>query len=231
MLRPAPPRGRVDMLGPEVSQMNLLGPILVLSALLPTPSRPGPAQVVTHVATRRPVIAITINDGPDGRITPAMLRLLREQGAQATFFVSGRAIADDPQMLLEIQAARCEVENHGYHHQAMRGWPQARIAEEVRRTDHLVADALGGSTHYVRPPYGDVDATLQRVARRQGEQIVLWNVGGSDETVHVWPKDLHRGDIVSLRDDAEGLRRLRQALGMAAREHLRPVTLSVLLAG
>lgn len=194
-----------------------------------TPPRPAPRDVLTHVATRRPVIAITINDGPEGRIVPQMLRLLRSHGARATFFVSGQAVADDPQMLLEIQAARCEVGNHGFHHLSMRGWSRGQLQREVSLTDRLIADALGTGPRLLRPPYGEFDRTLQQVAKQEGERLVLWNVGGTDETVHVWPRTLQPGDIIALRDDTEGLRRLRQALALAERLRLQPVTLSALL--
>src|SRR5687768_10936301 len=43
------------------------------------------------VATRERVVALTIDDGPDAAHGPAILRLLREHGARATFFlISGR---------------------------------------------------------------------------------------------------------------------------------------------
>jgi peptidoglycan/xylan/chitin deacetylase (PgdA/CDA1 family) len=208
---------------------HLLWP-LALWSLLPSP-HPTPADILTHVKTKRPVIAITINDGPEGRIVPAMLQLLRRHGAQATFFVSGQAIAGDPQMLLEIQEARSEVANHGYHHRAMRGLPEDRLRREVASTARLVADALGTGPRYLRPPYGQFDRAWQRAGRAESERLVLWNVGGADETVHVWPRTLHPGDIIALRDDTEGLRRLRQALAMAEQLHLQPVTLSALLQG
>ncbi len=185
--------------------------------------------MLTHVATRRPVIAITINDGPEGRIVPAMLQLLRSHGARATFFVSGQAIADDPQMLLEIQDARCEVGNHAYHHKRLEGLSERQVRREVSSTAQLVEDALGAGPRYLRPPYGQFDRTLQRVAQAEGERLVLWNVGGTDETVHVWPSTLRSGDIIALRDDAEGLRRLRQALAMAEQLKLQPVILSALI--
>ncbi len=207
--------------------MHLLLPLAIWSLL--GASHAAPSDVLTHVATTRHVIAITVNDGPEGNVVPAMLQMLRSQGARATFFVNGQAIAHDPQMLLEIQDARCEVGNHGYHHVAMQGLPERRVAREVSATARLVAQAIGSVPRFLRPPYGLFDRTVRQVARSQGERLVLWNVGGTDETVHVWPRTLHPGDIIALRDDPEGLRRLRQALAMARRLKLQPVTLSQLV--
>ena len=206
--------------------LQLLWPIALLALLQGSQTS---ARALTHVQTRRPVIAITINDGPDGRVVPAMLRLLRSRGAKATFFVSGRDIADDPQMLLEIQAAQCEVGGHGYDHGNMRGWSAAKADGQMSRTDRLIRDATGAPPRFFRPPWGLLDRSLEQVALARGERIALWNVGGGDETVHVWPRTLHPGDIIALRDDGEGLRRLRQALDMAGRFGLQPVTLSALL--
>ena len=59
---------------------------------------------------------------------------------------------------------------------------------------------------------------------------MLWNVGDRDEGMRLPPLRLRPGDIVSLRDDAQGLRRLRQVLDLLEREHLHAVSVGELYA-
>jgi peptidoglycan/xylan/chitin deacetylase (PgdA/CDA1 family) len=204
----------------------------VLAALMAAlPAGTGQSDAaIAHVATSRRVVALTVNDGPDGRVTPMILRLLRERGAHATFFVSGEELRDDPQMLLEIQAAGDEIGNHAFHHRPLAGRPYREVIAELVRTRDLIASASQLPDPYLRPPYGVVDAGVLRAARALGLRVVLWNVGERDEALHAPPKSVHAGDIISLRDDAEGLRRLRQVLDLLQREHLTGVSLGMLLA-
>src|SRR5689334_4933844 len=44
----------------------------------------------------RKCVAITFDDGPDERSTPALLELLRDRGVQATFFGVGKRVAAHP---------------------------------------------------------------------------------------------------------------------------------------
>lgn len=206
------------------THFSLLGSVLSIALARFAP------QDLTHVETRKPAVAITVNDGPEGRITPMMLRLLRERGAHATFFVNGDAVKDDPQMLLEIRDAGCEIANHAYSHHRLTKRSYREVLSELRQTNGLIADVTAGPSPYVRPPYGAVDGTVRRAARSAGERIILWNVGDRDEGMRVAPLRLRPGDIVSVRDDAQGLVRLRQVLDLLAQEHLRPVSVGELYA-
>lgn len=203
--------------------------LAIVLSLLPV-VRAHPAAGLMHVPTHRRAVALTVNDGPDGRVTPMMLRLLRERGASATFFVNGDALRDEPQMLLEIRAAGCEIANHGFHHRRLAGRPYQEIASEVRRTAKLISELVPISGPYLRPPYGSVDRGVVRAARNAHLRIVLWNVGDTDEALRKLPAKLHPGDIVSVRDDEEGYKELRAVLDLVQREHLQANSLGVLLA-
>ncbi|MDA8344674.1 MAG: polysaccharide deacetylase family protein [Thermaerobacter sp.] len=206
-------------------------PALLALLLMALPAGLGRATTaLMHVPTHRLAVALTVNDGPDGRITPMILRLLQERGAHATFFVNGDALQDEPQMLLEIRAAGCEIGNHGFYHRRLAGRPVGEVKDDLRRTSDLIASVSPTPVPYLRPPFGAVDNSVLRAAKESGLRVVLWNVGAKDETLHAVPARLHPGDIVSVRDDREGLKQLRQVLDLLQREHLKGDSLGMLLA-
>jgi peptidoglycan/xylan/chitin deacetylase (PgdA/CDA1 family) len=187
------------------------------------------APALAHMSTQRRAVALTVNDGPDGRVTPMILRLLQEHGARATFFVNGEALRDDPQMLLEIRAAGSEIGNHAYHHRSLAGRPYREVADELQRTAELMSSAYPAIGSFLRPPFGAVDKTVLRAARARGLRVVLSGPSGSDETLRAIPAQLHPGDIISVRNDLRGLRQLKEILRILEREHIEADSLGMML--
>ena len=54
-----------------------------------------------------PHVALTFDDGPDPRWTPAVLAALRAARATATFFVLGECVRRHPDLVGEIGRASC----------------------------------------------------------------------------------------------------------------------------
>jgi peptidoglycan/xylan/chitin deacetylase (PgdA/CDA1 family) len=52
-------------------------------------------DLITHVETDEPVVALTFDDGPSAEHTGEVLEVLREEGVQATFFVTGGALGEN----------------------------------------------------------------------------------------------------------------------------------------
>ena len=64
-------------------------------------------EVVYYFPTKEPLVALTIDDGPDGSITGEMLDVLQAHGAKATFFVLTDNIPGN-----EVVVRRMVVEGH-----------------------------------------------------------------------------------------------------------------------
>jgi peptidoglycan/xylan/chitin deacetylase (PgdA/CDA1 family) len=72
-------------------------------------------RLPAHAAARRE-IAITIDDGPDPAVTPAVLDLLDGHGAKATFFCIGTEARAHPALCREIVRRGHSVQNHSDRH-------------------------------------------------------------------------------------------------------------------
>lgn len=69
-------------------------------------------EVVSAGPPDRPVVALTFDDGPTARHTPALLRMLAEADVRATFFLIGEAMEQNPDLARDIAAAGHQIGNH-----------------------------------------------------------------------------------------------------------------------
>lgn len=69
----------------------------------------------------RRVVALSFDDGPDPRYTPAVLRLRERDGAHATFFLIGRRALAEPSLVRAELAAGNEIGDHTLDHRILTG--------------------------------------------------------------------------------------------------------------
>ena len=84
--------------------------VVGLGATIPQLSLFGPF-VCRGKATRK-CVALTFDDGPDARSTPALLELLRTGGVEAAFFCVGHRVAAHPELAARIVDGGHLLENH-----------------------------------------------------------------------------------------------------------------------
>lgn len=152
-------------------------------------------------------LALTFDDGPDPKSTPAFLRELDRLGVRATFFLLGRMLADAPRLGRDLAAEGHEVALHGWDHRVLlaRG-PRSTYLDLARGRD-LVAEVTGTPPAWYRPPYGVLTTGALVAARRLGLTPVLWTAWGRDWTAGATPASVlhtvgHRlaGGTVLLHD-------------------------------
>lgn len=132
--------------------------------------------LVPRVQTRDSVVALTFDDGPMPGATERVLEMLRRQGAVATFFLNGAAVADHLPQARRIVQAGHEVGNHSYSHPMLLGLSRARIRQEISRTDEQLRRAgYTGPIHF-RAPYAKKYLALPLVLAETGRAHVLWDV-------------------------------------------------------
>ncbi|MGN0165333.1 MAG: polysaccharide deacetylase family protein [Lachnospiraceae bacterium] len=108
---------------------------------------------VTSVEGKK-LIAITVDDGPDGSGTKSFISLAEETDAPLTFFVVGNKIDKNPNQLEEMLRAGCEIGNHSMSHGYLTDMDAAEIQDEITQTNDLIAKyAPGAEVSFVRAPY------------------------------------------------------------------------------
>jgi len=132
-------------------------------------------------AAARHEIAITIDDGPDPEVTPAVLDLLDRHDARATFFCIAERARARPALCREIVARGHSVQNHSDRHAhsfSLLG-PKA-IARELATAQDTVAEITGELPRFFRAPAGLRNPFLPPVLQRLDLQLVSWTRRGFD---------------------------------------------------
>lgn len=169
-----------------------------------------PIADVFRIPRRRPSgrgISLTFDDGPHPQGTPAVLELLDDAGAQATFFLVGEQVLRSPRVAAAIAAAGHEVALHGYRHTLLLRRTTHELTADLERAAAAIADATGIEPTLYRPPYG-VFSSGGLVAARRRWVPWLWSRWGRDWTATATPAGIARratrgltpGDVVLLHD-------------------------------
>jgi peptidoglycan-N-acetylglucosamine deacetylase len=156
-------------------------------------------------------VALTFDDGPDPTHTRAVLDVLDEHQAKATFFVIGHKAERYPELVREILARGHAVGVHGFAHDrlfALRG--SRRVRADLERAIRVVENITEQTPTLFRPPIGHTNPTIARVAEQLDLTIVGWSVGARDGLASTKPADVvtriargSDGAIVLLHDAAE----------------------------
>jgi peptidoglycan-N-acetylglucosamine deacetylase len=192
-----------------------------------------------RVSTQAPLVALTIDDGPDPGTTPLILAELGRQGARATFFLIAERVNGQEGLVRRLVAEGHELGNH-----FMRDRPSIRLSPHAFETDLLQADQVlagYGPVKWARPGSGWYSRGMLDVMRRHGYGCALGSVYPFDATVpstalaarfvlrHARP-----GAVIVLHDGgARGertARTLRAVLPELRRRGYRVVSLSELVA-
>jgi len=131
-------------------------------------------DVLVDVRTRRRLVALTFDDGPDPAVTPALLEVLARHGATATFFVMGDRAARHPAILRRVVDSGHQLGNHLMGAEPTVLQPLAAFERDLLRCDRLLA-GVGDVRHY-RPASGWIRPRQLVVARRHGYRCALGSV-------------------------------------------------------
>jgi peptidoglycan/xylan/chitin deacetylase (PgdA/CDA1 family) len=204
----------------------------------------GP-RPIHRVETREPAVAITFDAcatrthgyGFDRKV----YGILKDSGVPATIFVSGRWVELHPSEMAELaRDPLVTFGDHSYDHPHMPKLSSGRMAEEIDRTEAVLA-RYGKKSVAFRPPFGDWNRHVIDVVRGRGLTTVTWDVVSGDPSKRTTKAGMIRnvvghakaGSIVIFHINGRGLRTaeaLPEILKALRAEGLRFVSLADLLA-
>jgi len=164
--------------------------LLLLMAALPLlvlfPPRPlldalasAHPDVLFYVDTDRPVVALTLDDGPDPSVTPRILDLLAEHDARATFFLIGDRVPGNEALLERMRAGGHELANHLCQDEPAIGLSAVDFERQLVRTDSLLTAAGGAGTgggRWMRPGSGWFNDRMVDQVAAHGYRVALGSV-------------------------------------------------------
>ena len=153
---------------------------LCISLALLSGCAPGGPAAETGGDARIPeerLIAITFDDGPRRETTERLLDGLEERDARATFFLIGRQIEGNEDLVERMQAEGHQVGSHTWSHTRLTGVSADILRQEVGRTEEALEDLLGPGSYWLRPPYGAVDAADRDLIQTP---MIKWSIDPRD---------------------------------------------------
>lgn len=196
-------------------------------------------------------LALTYDDGPNPAVTPALLDLLAQHNARATFFMIGQWVRRQPELVRRVQAAGHLIGNHTQTHPWLHLKPAHVVREEILACNHALEDTLGQPVRYFRPPHGARRPFVLQFAADLSLTTVQWNTMAQDWkplTTEAMFANLNRGlararrhsraanillhdgsDRTPTADRTQTLTLTRNVLNLCAQHNLQPVTVDAWL--
>ena len=122
-------------------------------------------------------VALTFDDGPRRDTTSVLLDGLLERGVPATFFVIGRQIPGNEDLLCRMKAEGHQIGNHTYDHTRLLTAEPDQVVEEIHKTEVLLTELLGEGDYWLRPPYGAIGKTRAALVKTP---MIHWTVDPED---------------------------------------------------
>ncbi len=155
----------------------------------PTPALP-PVQphVVSHGNPSEKKIALTFDacstHAPshyDERIT----KILVETQTPATIFLGGKWMEDEPAQTKYLASLPfIELENHTFYHPHLTKLSDEQVRNELRRTQEAMYTLIGRQPTLYRPPYGEYNERVIKIAARLGLTTVEYSLASGDPDPH-----------------------------------------------
>lgn len=179
---------------------------------------PGYLTLVHEGAGPPDAVAITFDDGPDPDWTPALLDVLKAEGARATFFLIGANMEQHPDLVRRIVQEGHMIGVHTYTHPNIAEVSEERARLELNATQRLIESLTGQSTILFRPPYNadynpytPEELVPIRIAQQLGYLTVTmdidlqdWEQPGVETMLDRVRIGRHHGGSVILLHDAGG---------------------------
>lgn len=130
-----------------------------------------------EIDPNKPMVALTFDDGPSENFTPIILDVLKENNANATFFVLGNEVKKNKDTLVRMVNEGNEIGNHSYNHKDLTSISDFELYQQIVGTDEFIEDITGVIPTVMRPPYGFIN---DRISSRIYKPIILWSLDTLD---------------------------------------------------
>jgi len=185
------------------------------------PIQGGLVPVITRVATKQPVVFLTIDDGVTKH--PEAIALLKKYGYPITMFLTKNFVQDNPNFFRDLMRDGDFVENHTVSHDTtMSTKPYAYQLAEIRGMQEYAKATFGRRPTLFRPPGGAYSNTMRKACADAGIRALIdWetkaNAGHMD---YQYGNGLRPGDVVLMHfrpefaADLEAFRAAQLAAGL-----------------
>ncbi|MCI2241605.1 polysaccharide deacetylase family protein [Adlercreutzia faecimuris] len=196
------------------------------------------------------VVALTFDDGPWPESTDAILDILDQNGAKATFFTIGQQISGgNAESVKRAAAAGHQISSHSFDHASAgdgrgvdmgRQTAQEQVDEVLKGYEAIEAATGAPASHAFRTPGGNFSAETAQILQPHITAEIGWNIDTEDwrrpgaQAIADRIKQAKPGSIILMHDGggdrSQTVEALRQALPYLREQGYRFITIDELLA-
>lgn len=148
-------------------------------------------------------VAFTFDDGPCSKVTIKLIDFLEKNKSNATFFMLGINMLNNPQIVKTVFEKGFEVGSHGYAHKNFNELGVNGVKKDIQRTLDIFHNITGDNIKLVRPPYGSIN---NKTLKELKHPFILWNKDTNDwkstenEIIKYAINEIKDGDIILFHD-------------------------------
>jgi peptidoglycan-N-acetylglucosamine deacetylase len=165
-------------------------PLLVFGA---TPA----LLIIEHGPRNAHKIALTFDACPTSlpdEYDEKVIDVLIREKVPATLFMSGRWVEKNPDRAKFLASQpQFEIADHSYYHPHMTEKPDDRDLRELKRTQAIIKKTTDKTPRYFRPPFGEVDERVAKLAAAAGLTTIQYDIASGDPDPRLAPKRIVRG--------------------------------------
>lgn len=151
-----------------------------------------------------PKVALTFDDGPHAFYTEMLLDGLKERGICATFFLIGKNIEGNEEIVQRMQKEGHLIGNHTYHHVNLKELSQKEAKQEIQKAGNKIYESTGICTAFVRPPFGEwkknLDLDMTMIPVSWNIDSLDWTTENTEKIIKRVVKDVEEDDIILMHD-------------------------------
>ena len=132
------------------------------------------------VQTDEPKVALTFDAAWGNEDTQTIMEILRKHDVKVTFFMTGGWVESYPEDVKLILSEGHDLGNHSENHKNMSQLSNSDKKNELMTVHDKVKNLTGYDMFLFRPPYGDYDNEVIRVAKECGYYPIQWDVDSLD---------------------------------------------------
>lgn len=164
----------------------------------------GKEDTCINTRLEKPQIALTFDDGPSKKYTLELLEGLKKRNVLATFFLMGKNIEGNEDIVRRIYEDGHLIGNHTYNHVCLNQISEIKAKEEIEKTSNKIFEITGEYPVFVRPPFGEWRRSLELYVDMFP---VFWDIDTLDwksknvsDIMNIVTHEIHDSSIILMHD-------------------------------
>ncbi len=174
----------------------LLAAVLAFGAPAFVFSRSADSTIIEHGDRNSHTIALTFDSCPTNladEFDQQVINILLRDNVPATLFLSGRWVEKHPEQARYLaEKPQFEIAAHSYYHPHLLEKSDDRVLREMKKTQSIIRKTTGKTPKYFRPPFGEVDERVAKIAASAGLTTIQFDIASGDPDPGLSPQRVVR---------------------------------------